>query len=239
MLPKLRKLLRQLYLLFRSYILLASRRVAPAVAGDLNTLAVLYGTDKAVGRHGYTPYYARHLAARRRSVRCILEIGIGGTPYDDPWSGGNSLRMWRSYFPRATVYGMDIYEKRLDGEPRIHTICGDQSDSDFLAHITEKLPHLDLIIDDGSHVGPHIVSSFVTLFPLLAPGGFYVIEDLETAYRASFQGGPPGTPGTGIELVKSLLDDIHLGPRPVASVHVYPGIVFIEKAATAATPPSE
>jgi hypothetical protein len=37
-------------------------------------------------------------------------------------------------------------------------------------------------------------------------------------------------------MVKELLDSVNIGPRPVASVHAYPSIVFIEKAAVAQTP---
>ena len=104
-------------------------------AWDLDTLAMLWGTDKAPGRHGYTCHYARHL--KRRSVRCMLEIGIGG--YEDPKSGGNSLRMWRSYFPKATIYGLDIHKKLLD-EPRIVALQGDQSDPRSLQAAVRRCP---------------------------------------------------------------------------------------------------
>jgi len=63
----------------------------------------------------------------------------------------------------------------------------------------------------------------------------YVIEDLETAYWPDWEGGAAGTPGTGVDLAKGLLDDVNIGPRPVASVHAYPDLVFIERAAVAAT----
>lgn len=36
---------------------------------------------------------------------------------------------------------------------------------------------LDLVIDDASHLLPQTTTSFETLFPLLRPGGLYVIED--------------------------------------------------------------
>ena len=89
----------------------AKDRLGQAVSSNLNALGILWGTDKACGHHGYTSYYARHLRAKRRVITCVLEIGIGG--YRDPSGGGNSLRMWRSYFPRATIYGLDLYAKRF------------------------------------------------------------------------------------------------------------------------------
>jgi hypothetical protein len=158
----------------------------------------------------------------------VLEIGIGG--YQDPVSGGNSLYMWRSYFRRATVYGVDIYEKRLDEYPGIVALRADQSDPRSLQRIIATCPVFDVIIDDGSHIGEHVVTSFTELFPALRPGGFYVIEDLESSYLPELGGGPVGAENTALALARSLLDDLHIGPRAVASIHVYPGIAFIEKA---------
>jgi demethylmacrocin O-methyltransferase len=144
--------------------------------------------------------------------------------------------MWRSYFPRATVYGLDISEKHLVPEPRIVLLQGDQSDEFFLTELAESYGPFDLIIDDGSHLGRHLRASFAALFCAVRPAGMYVIEDLQTAYWDAWEGGPPGSPGTGVDLVKSLLDDVNIGPRPVTSVHAYRDIVFIERATVAASP---
>jgi hypothetical protein len=200
------------------------RAIAFPVAWNLDALAVLWGTDKAPGHHGYTRYYARHL--RRRSVRCVLEIGIGEN--QDPDRGGNSLLMWRSYFPNATIYGLDIHEKRLD-EPRIIPLQADQSDQASIERAVADCPPFDLIVDDGSHVASHISTSFETLFPKIKPGGLYAIEDLVFAYLHDYGGGPPGTLGTGVDLTKSLLDHVNVGPRPIAAVHAYPGLALIER----------
>lgn len=227
---KAHKFMRQQLLLSRSIGHRLGRRLAPPVAGNLDALAVLYGTDKALGRHGYTPYYARHLDQRRHTVRQVLEIGIGGKPYDDPYSGGSSLRMWRSFFPNATVYGLDIHKKILENEPRIVVLQGDQSDPDSLERAVASCPAFDLIVDDGSHIASHITTAFNVLFPKLRAGGIYAIEDLHTAYWRGYGGGSPGTAGTGVALAKDLLDDVNIGPRPVAAIHAYWGIVFVEKA---------
>lgn len=198
-----------------------------ALAPSLNALAMLWGTDKAPGYHGYTRHYARHLRDRRRSVKCVLEIGIGDGA--DPRAGGNSLRMWRNYFPRATIYGVDLYEKWLDSEARIATLKADQSDPTALRLAVNQCPAFDLVIDDGSHVGSHIITAFEVLFPLVRLGGYYAIEDLETSYLPAYDGGPPGTSDTAAALAKSLLDDVNVGPRPIAAVHAYRGLVLIEK----------
>jgi hypothetical protein len=196
------------------------------VAWNLDLLGVLWGTDKPVGHHAYTPHDARHLRARRRRVRCVLEIGIGER--GDPSGGGNSLRMWRSYFPKATIYGIDLYEKHID-EPRIVALQADQSDAESLLDAVRACPPFDLIVDDGSHVASHVVTTFETLFPRLRRGGLYVIEDLETAYWPEYEGGPPGTAGTSVALVKSLLDDLNAGGRPVGEIHAYLDLDVIRK----------
>ena len=46
---------------------------------------------------------------------------------------------------------------------------------------------LDLVIDDGSHLAEPTRTSFDTLFPLLAPGGFYIIEDWAWEHWPEFQ----------------------------------------------------
>src|ERR1700694_5546089 len=71
----------------------------------LDWLARWYGTDKGPSSHGYTVHYQRHLEARRREPLIILEIGVGG---ENTNTGGVSLRMWRSFFPAATIIGVDI-----------------------------------------------------------------------------------------------------------------------------------
>jgi hypothetical protein len=202
--------------------------LALAVASNLDALAVLWGTDKAPGQHGYTRHYARHLRGRRRSVDCVLEIGIGDGA--DPRAGGNSLRMWRNYFPRATIYGIDLQEKSLDNEPRITALRADQSDPGALRRVVDDCPPFDLVVDDGSHVGSHIITTFEVLFPKVRAGGYYAIEDLETSYLPDYGGGLPGTPNTAATLAKGLLDDVNVGPRPIAAVHAYPGLVLVEKA---------
>jgi hypothetical protein len=209
-------------------IVVVQRVLARTVGPNLTGLARVYWSDKA-GEHHYTPHYQRHLGhLRSRPIR-LLEIGIGG--YDSVTSGGGSLRMWRDYFLRGEIHGLDIFEKRID-EPRIHTHRGDQSDVAFMTQLAREHGPFDVIIDDGSHVNAHVRASFTALFhDHLRPCGIYVIEDMATAYDPTLGGGPPGHPETSVELVKSLVDDVMLNPQLVASVHVYEQIAFIEKSA--------
>jgi hypothetical protein len=99
---------------------------------------------------------------------------------------------------------------------------------------------LDIVLDDGSHVGRHMISSFNVLFPRLADSGLYVAEDVCCAYWTKFGGGY-GRSDTFIGLTSRLIDDIHhwwhrrgqkvsAARDRVAAVHVYDSVVVIDKA---------
>lgn len=201
---------------------------------DLDALARLYGTDKSSEMHDYTSLYAHHLGPRRRQVRAVLEIGVGGVnSWDgyDTMAGGQSLRMWRDYFPNAMIVGVDVHDKQISG-PRLVFECGDQSDAEFMRGVAEAYGPFDLVVDDGSHIGRHIAASFEALWTSVRPGGYYVIEDLACAYDPRWEGGPPGTPGTAVELVKRQIDDTvrregETFDPSTAVLHVYSEIVFI------------
>ena len=44
------------------------------------------------------------------------------------------------------------------------------------------MPPIDVVIDDGSHVGRMQLEAFQSLWPYLAPGGAYIVEDMMFAY---------------------------------------------------------
>ena len=89
------------------------------MADSLLTLAERYGTDK-VTVHSYILIYEQYLESRRKSVLEFLEIGV---------LYGESLRMWRDYFPNAQIHGIDIEDKEgLDRNTRIHIYQFDQTD---------------------------------------------------------------------------------------------------------------
>ena len=131
----------------------------------------------------------------------FLEIGVC-------WGG--SMNLWRKFFgEQATIFGVDIDPKcseynGISGQVRI----GSQDDPAFLRSVVEEMGGVDVILDDGSHIGRHQRASFEALFPLLADGGLYVIEDLHSAYWADYEGGT-GRPGTAIEYLKDKIDAMH------------------------------
>jgi cephalosporin hydroxylase len=149
----------------------------------------------------FLPVYDRLFAPYRGKPITFLELGV---------SWGGSLQLWRSFFgPEANIHGVDVipdYIKHCDPPTTVH--IGSQADPEFLRRVVEKSGPPDIVLDDGSHVASHQRASFKTLFPLVKPGGLYVIEDLHTAYWPKFEGGFR-RPGTGIEMIKALIDDQH------------------------------
>ena len=168
-------------------------------------------------------------------------IGVGG--YKNAYSGGKSLRMWRSYFPFANIYSIDIYEKSPIQEERIKIFKGSQVDEVFMDKVVKEIGDLDLIIDDGSHVNEHVITTFNLLFPRLKDGGIYVVEDTQTSYWKDMGGDSQNlnNPKTMMNYFKSLTDSLNnqefLIPgyqqtyfdQKIVSMHFYHNMVFIYK----------
>ncbi|MBG1243501.1 hypothetical protein [Nostoc sp. NZL] len=150
---------------------------------DLTKLLPLYNSKW--NPHIYGQHYQHHFAPLRTKKLKILEIGVGG--YDDPLSGGDSLRMWKTYFPNSMIYGLDIVDKSSLEEERIKIFQGSQVDEVLLKKLVSETGKLDIIIDDGSHRNDHVIQTFKILFPQLNDGGIYVVEDTHTSYIPSYE----------------------------------------------------
>ena len=83
----------------------------------------------------------------------------------------------------SNIYGLDVHNKSAQASSRIRIFKGSQDDKKFLCKVADEIGTFKIIIDDGSHIGEHIVKSFETLFPYLETNGVYVIEDTQTAYK--------------------------------------------------------
>jgi hypothetical protein len=178
---------------------------------DLNRLARLYGTDKW-GEHWYTRHYERYFRAIRNKRLNLLEIGVGG--YDSPTRGGRSLRMWKAYFPKAQIVGIDIHDKTALREPRIDIRQCDQTDAEALKKLSDEYGGFDIVIDDGSHINEHVIRTFEVLFPLLRPEGFYAVEDTQTACWPTWGGGV-NAPGSSISYFKGLVEGLNHAEYPI------------------------
>ncbi|MGA6163617.1 class I SAM-dependent methyltransferase [Amycolatopsis magusensis] len=207
---------------------------------DLAGLSLRQGSDKW-GLHFYSQHYERHFEPYRDRPLTVLELGIGG--YQDPAAGGGSLRTWKRFLPRALVFGVDIFDKSGVAEQRIYPIKGDQSDPAFLESLAAEIGPIDIVIDDGSHYCPHVVTAFHTLYKHVAPGGLYVIEDLQTSYWPGYGGSSENRndPATSMGLLKELVDGLNHaeyqleGYEPseydltIAGMHFYHNLAVLEK----------
>jgi hypothetical protein len=150
---------------------------------DLQKLLPLYSSKW--NPHLFGQHYQEHFAPLRNKNLKVLEIGVGG--YEDSSSGGDSLRMWKQYFPNSMIYGMDIVDKKVLEEDRIKIFQGSQDDEIFLKKFVAETGKFDIIIDDGSHRNDHVIKTFKILFPQLNNGGIYVVEDTHTSYIPSYE----------------------------------------------------
>ena len=82
---------------------------------------------------------------------------------NDNYKPGASLRMLRDYFPKANIFGCDILPDVLFNEERITTFQTDQNNEISLNNLISKIGFVDLIMDDGSHIQEHMVTSFKNL----------------------------------------------------------------------------
>ena len=142
--------------------------------------ATNYDTDKAEHSHYLRNYEEYFQPLLEREVK-LLELGV--------YKGG-SLLLWRDFFTRGIVVGLDLNSVDVPDESgRIRLYQGQQQDTGLLDRIArENAPEgFDIIIDDCSHIGELTRISFWHLFDNhLKPGGIYVIEDWGTGYWDSF-----------------------------------------------------
>lgn len=167
----------------------------------LSTIDWMFNTDKSSLCHGYTEKYERYLPFDRDQEITILEIGV---------LGGESLKMWRYWFRMAYILGIDSNPEctvHADPHDGVYVYTYDQAKTDELKQLGEDWL-FDLIIDDGSHINTHQITTFETLFPLMAAGGMYVIEDTHTSYWSQYGGGLK-KPGTCVEYFKDMIDQIN------------------------------
>ena len=112
-----------------------------------------FATDK-IG-HGYLPTYLR-IAAELGPAARVCEVGV---------EHGHGL-----------VCGVDSNGGSRWPEGTITVIC-DQDSPSLPGRLREHAEAWDLIVDDASHFGALTAATFQLLWPLVAPGGFYVVED--------------------------------------------------------------
>ncbi len=133
---------------------------------ELECLAYKYDTDK--GSHGYCPHYERFIGDMRNLPITMIEVGV---------AAGNSLRMWREWMPKATIYGFDMNDYNAKEGEGFTVFNGDQHNPNDLERMVIETGRPNLVIDDGSHDWEDQKVSFSYLWPRVMSHGWYVIED--------------------------------------------------------------
>ncbi|HWJ67089.1 MAG TPA: glycosyltransferase 61 family protein [Nocardioides sp.] len=184
------------------------RRAPQGPLESLDAIGTRTGTDKASAIHDYLGVYEQQLGHLRGKRFQLVEIGV---------HQGASTRMWAEFFSRAKVVGIDIDPAcRRHADERIEILIGNQGRAAFLARLARRLRPL-VLVDDGSHRWTHQIDTFRTLFPVLRPGGYFIVEDIHTSFGEDYAA-TYGTEGgeTAYAYMASIAEGIVAGPRAAA-----------------------
>ena len=141
--------------------------------------------------------------------------------------------MWKSCFgPKCKVYGVDIREEcKVYAGDGVEIFIGDQEDRKFWQLFKQKVPKVDILIDDGGHLTGQQIVTLEEMLPHLQPGGVFLCEDVITV--------PNKFPGYIYGFSRHLntynyrADDLQVDTskfqRSIQSVHLYPYLTVIEK----------
>ena len=141
----------------------------------------LQNSDKGT-LHSYIDFYETEFAPYRNRPIRLLEVGV---------QGGISVLLWKNYFTQGDITGVDIdfstLQSKVADEARnssqIHLVKADAATPSLLTQLTGKY---DIIIDDGSHHFSHQIATFAILKDMLADGGTYIIEDIQSELESKW-----------------------------------------------------
>ena len=158
--------------------------------------------DITTSHHNYTTFYYHIFKEWRQKSLNIFEMGIGSINPSIPsnvvgfkYGGrpGASLFGWAEFFPNAKIYGADIdIDCIFSNTPRISTFFCDQTNKETIWKMWKNNIELDnkqfdIIIDDGLHEVLANVCFFENSIHKLAPGGYFIIEDIDNNNITAFQ----------------------------------------------------
>ncbi|MBN2319617.1 MAG: class I SAM-dependent methyltransferase [Acidobacteria bacterium] len=167
----------------------------------------------------------------------VFELGI--------WDGG-SAAFWFEFFEPGKHVGADVqnktdspyfvkYVEDRDIRDRLKIYWNtDQTDRNRLLDIyrREFNEPLDCVIDDASHLYGHTKESFETLFPLLRPGGIYIIEDWAWAHWKSHHdiNHPFSREIPLTRLIVELAEAVGTDSGIISDLSVHQGFTVVERA---------
>ncbi len=182
----------------------------------------------------YIEIYDQYLSKYRNTEVTVLEIGV---------SQGGSIDMWKEYFgSKLRFYGIDINPQSTKfNESNIEILIGRQEDRDFWREVKNKIPKVDILIDDGGHTMIQQITTFEEMFDHVKDDGIYICEDTHTSYLYAYHGAYKRK-DTFIEYSKNFIDYLHAWfsenklrlsvnnfTKHVYGIHYYTNMVVIEK----------
>ncbi len=203
----------------------------------LTELKAKYNTDK---EKSFLEIYERYFSALKDKPITMLEIGV---------HKAGSLLMWKEYFQKGRIVGLDINKiDLLDDSGRLKIYQGEQQNPSVLKEISDLEAPLgfDIIIDDAAHIGDLSRKSFEILFEQhLKSRGLYIIEDWGTGYWPTWPDGKAFEKGHNhgmVGLIKDLVDQSALADithpargdgrnlrSSIQGIYISHGVVVIEK----------
>lgn len=161
------------------------------------------GTDKGPyspggHRHPYTAPYSLFFEPLRFKDIKFAEVGV---------HRGASMRVWRSFFTQARIYGYDRDQDHLNyissfGMPKCLLGVMDAGNAEsinavFSGDVADG-ELFDVIIDDASHDPDDQATMMVNAMKFLKPGGILLIEDI-------FREHPEGNFVKAMEKIKDMV----------------------------------
>lgn len=167
--------------------------------------------------NGYLPVY-RSLAAYLGPAARVVELGV---------YRGASLTLWQDLFPDTdTVVGVDNDPNAIWPIGTVRVVC-DQADDELVGLLLHISSFFDLVVDDASHDGTKTMRSFELFWPLVRPGGFYVIEDWIIGFPSHEAYATHGS--SMLTLARGLLDRLEHMLSDVRTISYSHGLIIVQK----------
>ncbi|WP_027211103.1 class I SAM-dependent methyltransferase [Burkholderia sp. WSM2232] len=157
-------------------------------------------------------FLGHYTSLRPEDCRKVLELGV--------YQGGSFVFLDQLLEPEkisalelstTTIPALDQYVEKNSGRAKIYYGTSQDDVSKLHQIVDEDFGgELDLVVDDASHFYEQTKTSFKTLFPLVRPGGLYIIEDWNWAFQDAFQSpdngwfGVPSPANLMIELLEEM-----------------------------------
>ena len=191
-------------------------KIATEINSDARRAGKHFYQDKTTS-HRYHEIYGQFVMPFRRRRRKaniatkFLEIGLG---CDNGLHYGAGIEIWKSVFrtdakPADSLFVAEIDEACVKHAQsngtldNVQALIGSQMNMEDLKRWkNESRGNFDIIIDDGSHWTQAIYTSFYYLFTdALAPGGLYIIEDMQFVNNEQYFSNPRIALPPGVKMI--------------------------------------